>query len=45
MNEIDIAMIIYVIFMIIATFVSFKYGSTMIRNGTVFTANPNCRNY
>ncbi|MEH7225012.1 hypothetical protein V7112_14480 [Bacillus sp. JJ1566] len=30
MNEIDIAMTIYVIFMIVSIFVSFKYGSTMI---------------
>lgn len=31
MNEIDIAMIIYVIFMLVSTFVSVKYGSIMIR--------------
>jgi hypothetical protein len=36
MNEIDIAMIIYVIFMLLANFVSFKYGSTMIRKTGLF---------
>jgi hypothetical protein len=36
MNEIDIAMTIYVIFMIIATFASFKYGSIMIRKTGLF---------
>ncbi|KGP91196.1 hypothetical protein N780_08200 [Pontibacillus chungwhensis BH030062] len=30
MREIDVAMIIYIIFMVVATFVSFKYGSSMI---------------
>ncbi|WP_234978484.1 hypothetical protein [Bacillus tuaregi] len=32
----DIGMTIYVIFMIIATFVSFKYGSIMIRKTGLF---------
>ncbi|WP_121661941.1 hypothetical protein [Metabacillus litoralis] len=36
MNEIDIAMTIYIIYMIVATFVSFKYGSTMIRKTGLF---------
>jgi hypothetical protein len=36
MSEIDIAMIIYIIFMIVSTFVSFKYGSTMIRKTGLF---------
>ena len=36
MNTIDIAMTIYSIFMIIATFLSFKYGSAMIRKTGLF---------
>ncbi|KUP09278.1 hypothetical protein Q73_03085 [Bacillus coahuilensis m2-6] len=36
MSEIDIAMTIYIIFMIVATFVSFKYGSTMIKKTGLF---------
>ncbi|MFZ3579737.1 hypothetical protein [Virgibacillus sp. DJP39] len=36
MSGIDIAMAIYVIFMIVATFVSFKYASTMIRKTGLF---------
>lgn len=36
MSEIDIAITIYIIFMIVATFVSFKYGSTMIRKTGLF---------
>ncbi|QDP41000.1 hypothetical protein [Radiobacillus deserti] len=36
MSEIDIAMIIYFIFMIVATLVSFTYGSTMIRKTGLF---------
>ncbi|WP_156291865.1 hypothetical protein [Oceanobacillus salinisoli] len=36
MNEIDIGITIYVIFMIVAAFVSFKYGSTMIRKTRLF---------
>ncbi|MGE8081423.1 hypothetical protein [Peribacillus loiseleuriae] len=39
MNEIDIALTIYVIFMIIASFVSFKYGSFMIRKTGLFLPN------
>lgn len=35
-NEIDIVMIIYVIFMIVATFSSFKYGSIMIKKTGLF---------
>lgn len=35
-NEIDIVMIIYVIFMIVATLSSIKYGSTMIRKTGLF---------
>ena len=31
MNEMDIAVVLYVTFMIAATFISFKYGSTMVR--------------
>lgn len=36
MNEIDIAMTIFVVFMIVATIVSYKYGSTMIRKTGMF---------
>ena len=36
MNKIDVAMTIYFVFMIVATFVSFKYGSTMIRKTGLF---------
>ncbi|QHE54305.1 hypothetical protein [Pontibacillus sp. HMF3514] len=36
MSEIDIATTIYIIFMIVATFVSFKYGSNMIRKTGLF---------
>jgi hypothetical protein len=36
MNKMDIAMFIYIFFMIFATFVSFKYGSTMIRKTGLF---------
>ncbi|MCD5324395.1 MULTISPECIES: hypothetical protein [Pontibacillus] len=36
MSKLDIAMIIYIIFMIVATFVSFKYGSTMIKKKGLF---------
>jgi hypothetical protein len=36
MNKIDIAMTIYVIFMIMATFLSVIYGSTMIKKTGLF---------
>ncbi|MFD1737191.1 hypothetical protein ACFSCX_11575 [Bacillus salitolerans] len=36
MSEIDVTMTIYVIFLIVATFISFKYGSTMIRKTGLF---------
>lgn len=36
MSKIDIAMTLYVIFMVVATFVSFKYGSIMIRKTGLF---------
>ncbi|WP_010171229.1 hypothetical protein [Bacillus coahuilensis] len=36
MSEIDIAMTIYIIFMIVATLISFKYGSTMIKKTGLF---------
>lgn len=36
MNEIDVAMTIYIAFMIATTFVSFKYGSIMIRKTGIF---------
>jgi len=36
MNEIDVAMTIYVVFMIVVSFVSFKYGSTMIKKTGLF---------
>ncbi|GEN35876.1 hypothetical protein [Aneurinibacillus danicus] len=36
MNKIDIAMTIYVIFMMIATSISVKYGSTMIKKTGLF---------
>ena len=39
MNGIDIAAIMYVVFMAAATFVSFKYGSTMIRKTGLFLPN------
>lgn len=36
MNEVDIAVTIYVIFMFVATFGSYKYGSIMIRKTGLF---------
>jgi hypothetical protein len=36
MNKIDIAMTLYVIVLITATFVSYKYGSTMIKKTGLF---------
>lgn len=36
MNKIDIAMTLYVIVLIAATFISYKYGSTMIRKTGLF---------
>jgi len=36
MSKIDIAMTLYIIFMVVATFVSFKYGSIMIRKTGLF---------
>jgi hypothetical protein len=36
LNEIDVAMTIYIVFMIATSFVSYKYGSTMIRKTGIF---------
>ncbi|GGD13270.1 hypothetical protein [Pontibacillus salipaludis] len=36
MNQVDIAMAIYIVFMIGATFISFTYGSTMIKRTGFF---------
>ncbi|MFC0415087.1 hypothetical protein ACFFHH_06400 [Cytobacillus solani] len=36
MNKIDIVMMIYVIFLMAALFISFKYGSAMIKKTGLF---------